>query len=406
MPTELEGKTHLQWFYFRSTSSSANVIRYTIRNAGDVSFPKAWTGYQVCASTDRKTWTRVASTHYDADTGALSWDFDHAQSHSVYFAYFDPYSYERHLEFVSRCAAVGPAARVRSLGQTLDGRELDVVEVGEGPLDVWVIHRQHPGESMASFFAEGLLERLLGLPGGAADGLATQLRRACTFHIVPHMNPDGATRGHLRTNACGANLNREWATTGDYEAPTLARSPEVYHVLAAMDAMGCDAFIDVHGDETLPVAFLAGAEGCDVWGARIEALQAAFAAAYSRANPDMQTAYGYEPDAPRGANYAICSNQIAQRFDCLAVTLEMPFKDNAANLDGGEGGATFQGARAAALGGSLLDALAYVAPSLRGVAAPEFAQPADAYVAPIESEEAVAAFVDAQYKACRGTAGP
>ena len=81
VPTELEGKTHLQWFYFRSTSSSANVIRYTIRNAGDVSFPKAWTGYQVCASTDRKTWTRVASTRYDADTGALSWDFDHAQSH-------------------------------------------------------------------------------------------------------------------------------------------------------------------------------------------------------------------------------------------------------------------------------------------------------------------------------------
>ena len=40
---------------------------------------------------------------------------------------------------------------------------------------------------------------------------------------------DGAFRGHLRTNACGANLNREWCTTGDYVAPTLERSPEVYH---------------------------------------------------------------------------------------------------------------------------------------------------------------------------------
>ncbi len=35
------------------------------------------------------------------------------------------------------------------------------------------------------------------------------------------MNPDGTWRGHLRTNAVGSNLNREWAE------PTLERSPEV-----------------------------------------------------------------------------------------------------------------------------------------------------------------------------------
>ena len=35
------------------------------------------------------------------------------------------------------------------------------------------------------------------------------------------MNPDGSWRGHLRTNASGANLNREWAD------PTPDKSPEV-----------------------------------------------------------------------------------------------------------------------------------------------------------------------------------
>ena len=37
---------------------------------------------------------------------------------------------------------------------------------------------------------------------------------------VPNMNPDGSYRGHLRTNAKGANLNREWKN------PTPEYSPE------------------------------------------------------------------------------------------------------------------------------------------------------------------------------------
>lgn len=39
-------------------------------------------------------------------------------------------------------------------------------------------------------------------------------------------------RGHLRTNACGANLNREWAH------PTAERSPEVLAVSQAMKKTG------------------------------------------------------------------------------------------------------------------------------------------------------------------------
>ena len=51
------------------------------------------------------------------------------------------------------------------------------------------------------------------------------------------MNPDGSYRGHLRTNACGANLNREWKT------PTLEKSPEVLpgaRLSALCSAQACD----------------------------------------------------------------------------------------------------------------------------------------------------------------------
>ena len=433
--TELEAKKHMQWFAFRAThsdSDAAGEVTYEIDNAGQCSFATAWKGAEVMASMDKVKWIRVPSTRYDEATGKLTWNWTHDRGSSVYFAYFDLYSYEQHLALVAKCAAAAsvPGLRVHSLGQTLDGRELDCVSVGTGSKVAWVIHRQHPGESMAEFFAEGLLTRLLGLSsGGEVDPLAMRLLKEFTFHIVPSMNPDGALRGHLRVNACGANLNREWASTGDYVAPTLDRSPEVrsglalpctctccrlprhctrlwrrslpslsrspqvYHVLQAMDATGVDAFVDVHGDEALPFAFVAGGEGLPVWGARLQSLQGAFVAAYARANPDMQAKFGYTPDAPLEGNLAICSNQVAQRFDCLGVTLEMPFKDSAAVPRSDPNGSGFDGRRASMLGHSLLDALAHVASQLRDTDQPVFPLPDDQYVAPIEDEEAIAQWV-------------
>ena len=71
---------------------------------------------------------------------------------------------------------------------------------------------------MASWWMEGFLGRLLD----PADPVARALLASTTLHIIPHMNPDGGSRGHLRTNAVvSANLNREW------DSPLPERSPEV-----------------------------------------------------------------------------------------------------------------------------------------------------------------------------------
>ena len=109
------------------------------------------------------------------------------------------------------------ASSYRSLGQTLDGQEIDYFRLAGGPLQVWLYARQHPGETMAEWWMEGALERLLD----DSDPVVRRLREKATFHVVPNMNPDGSRRGHLRTNAVGVNLNREW------HAPSLERSPEV-----------------------------------------------------------------------------------------------------------------------------------------------------------------------------------
>ena len=104
---------------------------------------------------------------------------------------------------------------------------------------------------MAEWWMEGALERLLD----EADPVVRRLREKATFHIVPNMNPDGSLRGHLRTNAAGVNLNREW------HAPSAESSPEVLCVRDEMDRTGVDFAMDVHGDEAIAANFLAGFEG-------------------------------------------------------------------------------------------------------------------------------------------------
>ena len=150
------------------------------------------------------------------------------------------------------------------------------------------------------------------------------VRQHCTrCHVVPNMNPDGSKRGHLRTNAKGVNLNREWNKASP------ENSPEVFHVLARMQETGIDLALDVHGDEALPYNFIAGGEGAPNFDARGQELLDGYKAALCTASPDFQTAHGYAVDAPGTADLSICTNYLANSFKCLAMTLEMPFKDNA-----------------------------------------------------------------------------
>ena len=107
-------------------------------------------------SLDREEWERV-DTGYEG--GILTIRVT-PPSNSVWFAYFAPYTMERHHDLVASVAG-HPAVEHRSLGQTLDGQEMDYFRIGEGPLQIWLYARQHPGETMAEWWMEGALERLL-----------------------------------------------------------------------------------------------------------------------------------------------------------------------------------------------------------------------------------------------------
>lgn len=336
-----------QWFYFRVTGGAGRGLELRILNAGGSAYPNGWTDYRACISYDREEWERTATDYQD---GALTIRLTPAAD-SVWIAYFAPYTMERHHDLIA--SVLGhPDVEYRSLGRTLDGQELDYLKLGAGPLQVWLYARQHPGETMAEWWMEGALEKLLD----AADPIARRLRDATTFHIVPNMNPDGSRRGHLRTNAAGVNLNREW------HAPSLERSPEVLHILAEMDRTGVDFAMDVHGDEAIPHNFLAGFEGIpSIKDAQLDLFHE-FSSALVDRSPEFQTQKGYEIAAPGKANLSMSTAQLAERFGAVSMTLEMPFKDNDDLPDPDYG---WSPERCRLLARSCLDALHVILPGLK-----------------------------------------
>ena len=339
-----------QWFYFRLQGAAYQNCVMHFENAAQAAYPDGWEDYQACASYDRQNWFRVPTRY---ENGVLT--IEHTPlANSIYYAYFEPYSSEQHLNLLGDAQGSG-LCQIDDLGSTVEGRDMNLLTIGnqvQSDLKVWVIARQHPGETMAEWFVEGLLARLLDPQDATARALLDQ----ATFYIVPNMNPDGSALGNLRTNAAGANLNREWL------APTLEKSPEVYYVREKMRATGVDLFLDIHGDEAIPYVFVAGTEGVPAYNERIAALEAQSKAAFAAASPDFQDEHGYEKDAPGQANLSMATAWVGENFGCLAYTLEMPFKDNH-NLPDDDFG--WNGQRSLRLGEAVLSAVLNVLPYLR-----------------------------------------
>ncbi|MCP4186786.1 MAG: carboxypeptidase family protein [Gammaproteobacteria bacterium] len=331
-----------QWFYFRAANARNIDCRYVISNADGAAYSGGWKDYRAVASYDREYWFRV-DTEFDGKQLVIKHNSAYDQA---YFAYFAPYSMERHADLIA-LAQSSHFCQVETLGETLDDQTIDCLRFGEPDNRrkvIWLVARQHPGESMAEWWMEGLINRLLD----DNDPVVLDLLHKAVIYLVPNMNPDGSRRGHLRTNACGANLNREW------REPTLARSPEVYHVLEKIKSTGLDFGLDVHGDEALPYNFIAGTEGIPSWNEMRQQKLDLYRYTLANLNPDFQATHGYPQNGPGQANMNYCSNSLAELFGAPVMTLEMPFKDASDTPDLVQG---WSPERCMKLASSCLDAL-------------------------------------------------
>jgi len=334
-----------QWFYFQLNNVADQALQVKISDLKNTAYPEAWKDYRICMSYDNQSWFRL-DTRFDGDN--LEFNL-RPKFNTLYFAYFEPYSYNRHLQLLGY-ANQSPLALHRILGETAEGRNLDLIMIGNlsnPKYKIWITARQHPGETMAEWFMEGLIHRLLDME----DATSKSLLKQAVFYLVPNMNPDGAYHGNLRVNTTGTNLNREWVS------PSLDRSPEVAYVRNEMVEIGVDMFFDIHGDEAISYVFTSGCYENPSFSLKQEKLSHLFEKYLAAASLDYQTKIGYIKDHFKTETATLASYWVGNRFDCLAFTLEMPFKDNANLPDIVHG---WSGQRSYLLGQSFLTAISLV----------------------------------------------
>lgn len=312
IPTDNVASTR-QWFYFSVTTDTPTRQRIQLINADQVSFAKAWQDYQVFASYDGKGWFRVPSA-FHAKQLTITHD---AQAKRVFYAYFVPYLLKRHQQLLADVSQL-PYVNVAPLTTTRLANTIDLITVGKPSKEkknVWLIARQHPGETMAQWISEGFLTEL-------CFNQAENLLDDFTFYIVANMNPDGSIIGNHRTNANGKNLNRCWHDACQDSCP------EVFYLQKAMQHYGVDFFFDIHGDESIPHNFIMSKSG-DVFGEQLK-----YVLAELEKNFQMQ----YDYDTEKSTCGSSCCNSdcqqsktatgfVTEQFGATSFLLEASFKN-------------------------------------------------------------------------------
>ncbi|MCB9898612.1 MAG: succinylglutamate desuccinylase/aspartoacylase family protein [Planctomycetes bacterium] len=234
-----------QWFHFAVEDAGGMTLTFVVR---DFTIGTPWVnGMTPCVSSspdDPTSWTRVApaDTSFDDANDDLTFSFTFPDDDAWHFAYSFVYPVSRADALVDDIAA-SPYASASILTQSLEGRDVRMLEITEGALPgktgIWIQARQHAAECGASWTCEAFLDWLVG-----PSQKARAVRRHAVVRVVPMMNPDGVAHGHYRRNLAGLDLNREWDTPSYADSPSVAA---VLDELAAFDAaVGLDLFFDLH----------------------------------------------------------------------------------------------------------------------------------------------------------------
>lgn len=318
-------------------------VELVFENAGACTWPDAWSAPYGVFATRGDVHERLVTSF---DKKVMRASVGGEDPSPVRISSTPPYETAR-LTALHELVRGNVGCRVELVGRSFLDRSIEVIHLGERSdmPHVWVLAQQHPGEAMAGWFAEGLVERWLA---------RKESTDSPNLHVVARMNPDGVALGNHRTSGAGIDLNRQW------ENPA-KEAPEVIAVRNAIKAVGVNFFLDVHGEERMPYVFAQPADRTPSRSAKAIAAEHAFEALLLKKTPEYQTEHRYPSVSRTEPFMPIASTYVGHTYGCGALTLEMPFGDNAL-LPQPHG---WSPARSKAFGMSVVEALFDLTPALR-----------------------------------------
>ena len=218
-------RKYQNWFYFKSNDVQRKAMTYTIQNINV--FGNDWEGFNVCYSYDNKNWKRI-KTSFSKKNKTLTWKHRSTKK-NVYFAYYPPYTTVMKQKMMMKYKNK-KGAKAKTLGKS----KVDALILGNGQLKIFIVARQHPGESIGSWMIEGFLKEYF------SDVQRKVVEDIFTFYIIPMANPDGVKLGHWYTNKKGQNLNRSWRHN---------KTSETNAIKKLMTEKKALLYLDLHGDE-------------------------------------------------------------------------------------------------------------------------------------------------------------
>lgn len=149
----------------------------------------------------------------------MSFEYYFQDVDTVYFAPTHPYTFTQltqYFDSIIENPNLSKIVSIKPVTETIGKNPVSIVTVSSGEQQIaeskviWVIGRQHPGETTSNFFIEGMINYLITLYSNYTitddkTGLHNYI-----FKIVPMINIDGVIHGNSRGELTGVDPNRMW----------------------------------------------------------------------------------------------------------------------------------------------------------------------------------------------------
>jgi hypothetical protein len=307
------------WFHFAVEGVTLPALRCDLVNADECFGPRRdWANVRPVFSADGRNWERLVRAEYVEETPDLGY-FSFTVpivGPSTQVAYCYPYT----TEDLRRALNSVPDRRgllVDELCRSSEDRTVAYLRFGnhtDPERNVWILARQHAGETPASYVVEGLIQWFCRLDPPVLESLADT-----AFHLVPMVDVDGVVHGRYGKDQRPVDYNRDWR-----EHPTL---PEIKALVAAMretqDRASLAVVVDIHAPHH-------GDAECYLFGSDFEhapavsAMQSRFVKRLAAVSPES---VDFREDAVRGNPNPPGSARefLRQAFDVPVLTLEVSY---------------------------------------------------------------------------------